>query len=88
MGHTDVINLLAEKGADLNFTNQQQETPLHLAVRTNQNEAIKCLLDHRCDVNTPTMVGIFSISIAYNNDSENVSSDGGSKDVGADSGGR
>ena len=44
-GHTDVINyLLVRKGFDVNVQNQFQETPLHKAARTDNEEMVALLL--------------------------------------------
>jgi len=41
----DVIFALVERGANVNDVNPQQETPLHVAVRANNEKAVRSLLD-------------------------------------------
>jgi ankyrin repeat protein len=44
-GNTPVINLLLSKGADINAGDENQDTPLHFAVRYDQEHAKEMLID-------------------------------------------
>ncbi|TNM89465.1 hypothetical protein fugu_003699 [Takifugu bimaculatus] len=50
-GDTGFVQLLLEYKADTNARNQDQEAPLHLAVKNNHIPVIHCLLTAGCDVN-------------------------------------
>lgn len=43
-GHLDTARLLLENGANPDFRNDQQQTPLMAAARSNQGAVIECLL--------------------------------------------
>lgn len=51
-GHSDVVKVLAENGADLNAQSSMLGSPLHAASRFNRVDAIKVLLDAGADPNT------------------------------------
>jgi hypothetical protein len=45
-GHTPVVRLLLEGGADPKIVDNKRRTPLIRAASTNRLEAVRCLLDH------------------------------------------
>ena len=53
----DVVQLLAERGADVNARNKALETPLHLASRRQRPKSVRMLLDHGTNVNTENTQG-------------------------------
>ena len=53
----DVVQLLAERGADVNARNKALETPLHLASRRQRPKSVRMLLDHGANVNTENTQG-------------------------------
>eukprot|EP01118_Nematostelium_gracile_P016645 TRINITY_DN6948_c0_g1_i1.p1 TRINITY_DN6948_c0_g1~~TRINITY_DN6948_c0_g1_i1.p1 ORF type:complete len:499 (+),score=115.77 TRINITY_DN6948_c0_g1_i1:50-1498(+) len=46
-----VIKLMLEKGTDINFQNEQGDTPLHQAVSSGNEEGIRILLRHKARTN-------------------------------------
>ena len=50
-GHTEIVALLLEAGADVNARNQDGGTPLHSAAFLGQYEAAKLLLENGADIN-------------------------------------
>lgn len=56
-GHTKVIALLLEAGADINARNRDGGTPLHSAAFLGQYEAAKLLLENGADINIKNRVG-------------------------------
>ena len=51
MGHTDIIEFLLKKGADVNVRKNDGNTPLHAAAFLGRAEAVKLLLKHGADAN-------------------------------------
>jgi len=59
--HTEVLRVLVEKGRlDVNLTNFQQLTPLHVAVQKGHVECARQLVAYHCDVN----VTVFKLFLA------------------------
>ena len=54
MGHVDLLELLTSKGAEINSSTIQQETPLHLAIRADQFDCAHYLVDHGADIGALT----------------------------------
>jgi ankyrin repeat protein len=52
-GHSKVVELLVESGADTNLKNYYGYTPLILAISEDIKEMVKILLDSNADINTP-----------------------------------
>ncbi|MHB1000839.1 MAG: ankyrin repeat domain-containing protein [Armatimonadota bacterium] len=50
-GDMKLLKLLIENGADINVKGIDDETPLHMAARTNQNDAARLLIDNGADTN-------------------------------------
>ena len=53
-GQTEVIELLIQKGADVNARNRNGTTPLHGAVFLGQTEAVELLIQKGADANART----------------------------------
>ncbi|XP_060597665.1 ankyrin repeat and SOCS box protein 3-like isoform X2 [Ruditapes philippinarum] len=51
LGYSDCIKCLLDVGADKNFVNQSNQTPLYAAVQNNKKETVKLLLENNTDVN-------------------------------------
>ncbi|MCJ1430169.1 Ankyrin-2 [Sticta canariensis] len=49
-GHIEIVKLLLNTGADINFENEHGNTALHLAVEENHLEIVKLLLNAEADV--------------------------------------
>lgn len=49
-GHLKVVQLLLDKGADVNVANSNRETPLHGASASGRVEIVQLLLEHDADV--------------------------------------
>jgi ankyrin repeat protein len=49
-GHRDVVLFLIEHGANINSQNDDNDTPLHLALTTRGIDVIYLLLRQRCNV--------------------------------------
>jgi ankyrin repeat protein len=59
-GHTEVVSVLLEAGADVNAVNQNTHwgtTPLHAAAHANQAAIAKLLLDRGADTKAKDMEG-------------------------------
>jgi ankyrin repeat protein len=59
-GHTDVVALLLNAGADVNAENQNDHwgtTPLHAAAHANQVAIAQLLIDHGADLNAKDLTG-------------------------------
>jgi Ankyrin repeats (3 copies)/Ankyrin repeats (many copies) len=56
-GHTDILLLLLEHGADADGRNRSGQTPLYLASRNGTLEAGQCLLDRGADINAENSDG-------------------------------
>jgi len=48
-GHADIVELLLEKGADVNIRNEGGSTPLHWAARNGHTKVMKILLENGAD---------------------------------------
>lgn len=50
-GHSDIVKLLLEAGADVNVTNRNRMTALYMAVLGNHADVVEVLAAHQADVN-------------------------------------
>jgi hypothetical protein len=66
-GITSIINVLLDKGADLNAQNKQQETPLVKAVKAADAESVKTLICKGANVESRDFSGYNAISYAEYN---------------------
>ena len=70
-GHFEVAKYLIEKGAKVNAKNKLEETPIHKAVKSNENEKsleiVKLLIDQGANVKSQTIHGATPLSIAIKN---------------------
>ena len=51
-GHKEIVNLLIQKGADINAKNKKEGTSLHDAAEAGQSEIVELLIDSGADVST------------------------------------
>ena len=63
-GHTDIMKMLLENGADINLTNEQNMTPLHYAVICGGKDAVSLLLENGADTSIRTKEGQTALDIA------------------------
>ena len=66
--HTEVVELLIIKKANVNAKNSSNETPLHVAVECDKDEAIKALIKDGADINARTDFGStpMLVAVQYN----------------------
>jgi serine/threonine-protein phosphatase 6 regulatory ankyrin repeat subunit B len=65
LNHLDIAKLLLEKGANPNINRPiDQQTPLMIAVKQDNPEMIKLLLDFKCDVTAETTFGRNALNIS------------------------
>ena len=69
-GTLAVANLLLVKGANVNVSNKNGETPLIGAVKSRQVAVVRCLIEHGANVNMKTVQGITPLSwaVRYHDD--------------------
>jgi ankyrin repeat protein len=63
-GHREVVELLLDRGAEVNGRTTFGNTPLHLASRAGRLEAAKLLIDRGADIHASTNTGITPLSEA------------------------
>jgi hypothetical protein len=63
-GQTEIIELLIQKGADVNAKNRNGTTPLHGAVFLGQTEAVELLIQKGADANARTNEGATPLDIS------------------------
>ena len=49
-GHTDIVKLLLDAGADKDIKNSCHRTPLHLATMKNHTDIVKLLIERGADM--------------------------------------
>lgn len=65
-GHLKIVQLLIDKGADVNVTNSDGQSPLHLAVRRNNcMEMVELLVSNHADVNSIDKNGMPLVFITF-----------------------
>ena len=64
-GHKDVMELLLDRGSDVNAKTDRGHTPLHLAVHQNHKELAELLIARGADVNARTRHGRTPLSSAH-----------------------
>lgn len=63
-GRKVVVDILLERGADVNVPDDKGSTPLHYAALHNQRDILITLLDHHADVNHANSAGQTALHIA------------------------
>ena len=61
---TEVIAMLMKHGASINITNNEGDTPVHIAARWNETEAIAMLINHGASINITNNRGEKPIDLA------------------------
>ncbi|XP_004349793.2 hypothetical protein CAOG_01273 [Capsaspora owczarzaki ATCC 30864] len=67
-GHTAVVDLLLQNGADPNLQDKEGETPLHRAAMSDRREILQLLLKHNADVTIRNGMGMTAQALARNED--------------------
>lgn len=57
-GHVNIIEILLEKGADVNLCDKAGRTPLHWAALTGAVDCGECLLKHNANIDAQVMMNI------------------------------
>ena len=63
-GNPEILQLLLERGADVNSRTRNGTTPLHTAVLYNRYEVAEKLLDKGADINAPSASGATPLALA------------------------
>ena len=63
-GQTPLVQLLVEKGANVNVTDVSGNTPLHMAVKERNKTGVKFLLEQGADVNVANVWGYTPLHLA------------------------
>ncbi len=71
-GHTDVVKLLVEAGADANKADAKGDTPLYMASQNNHTDIVKLLLGAGADVNKDMNNGVTPLYIASQNNHTDI----------------
>lgn len=65
LNHLDIVKLLLERGANPNIARPiDHQTPLMLAIKQDNPEMTKLLLDYKCDVNGESLMGRNALNIS------------------------
>ena len=71
-GHTDMIELLIESGADINANAPNGETALWFAAQKGQLEALKMLVHYNADINVTGWEGATALEVARKNGHQKI----------------
>ena len=75
-GHIDLCRLLVTEGADVNLPNQlSYQTPLLVAIESDNQDIVQFLLENYADVQQADNVGITPLYVAIRLKSESIVSD-------------
>jgi ankyrin repeat protein len=66
--HTDMVKYLLNQNADVNITNYNNEAPIHIAVKNNNTEIVRLLIEHKAKIDAKTL------SIANSCDNKEIAS--------------
>jgi ankyrin repeat protein len=66
-GHTDIVELLLDRGSDINVKDEYGNTPLIMASRNGHVDIIQLLLDNGADIEVTDNRGLTAINYAFNN---------------------
>lgn len=71
-GNTNIINMLLENGADINYTTDYGMTALMMAASFNQFEAAKTLLEHNANTSITNGYGETALDLAKSEDYKDI----------------
>ena len=71
-GNTNIINMLLENGADINYTTDFGMTALMMAASFNQFEAAKVLLENNADTSVTDEYGRTALDLAKLEDYKDI----------------
>lgn len=71
-GNTNIINMLLENGADINYTTDFGMTALMMAASYNQFEVAKMLLENNADTSVTNTYGYTALDLAKSEDYKNM----------------
>ncbi|KAI0384250.1 hypothetical protein F5Y04DRAFT_278254 [Hypomontagnella monticulosa] len=63
-GHTGIVRLLLDAGAELEFSSKRRDRAISLAVEKGQDEVVKVLLERGADIDTPCRDGATVMALA------------------------
>ena len=63
-GKTEIVQLLIEKGIDINKTNIFRKNALHLAIQEGETEVVKLLIEKGIDINQTDRDGRNALDLA------------------------
>ncbi|WP_353279656.1 ankyrin repeat domain-containing protein [Wolbachia endosymbiont (group B) of Xanthorhoe designata] len=71
-GHTNIVEILVEKGADVNVRDHHANTVLYLATNNGHEGIVEILLEKGANVNGKSSFGVVPLHLAAKNGNENV----------------
>lgn len=71
-GHTSLVQLLLEHGADIMATTTHQSTALHLAITNGQEDIVELLVERGADINASDLFCKTPLEIAVDKGHENI----------------